>query len=497
MRDVNLQSRDRLLDMDQSSQSARIRQYEIDTLLAEVTYLEKASGAPGTAATGIKNLQNRPHIVKIIESRPFGLLFGFTQHLIWALKNRFPASRRSSAATAAPRKIFSAKTASMPDLTQIDFDKSILVTRPKILIDVTPTSRHPEARGGIPRVVREFAKAAAETGLALPVYINDGQLFSYFEHKTLSGPIKTDSEDIYVIVDIFWYFVEEYKNIVASATSNGTKIAVLVHDIFPLRYPSLYPEEVPPAFKIGLVKFLSFSDYCLSVSKTGQEDIREYLDSIHLPNISTLKFDSIPLGMTPQAKDDGDVRQTVADLFASDRVFLSVGTLEPRKGYGISLDACERAWRSGADFSYVIIGHYGWRSQALRERIGNHPENGKRLFWVQDANDKELEFAYARCRSLIQSSIAEGFGLPVIEASLLGAPVIASDLPVFREIGGGELTYFPVGSPDGLAEALLECLRAPRRTGKVPLRSWSDSVRTLAACLSGRSDGDSGHGMRA
>jgi glycosyltransferase involved in cell wall biosynthesis len=475
--------------MDQSSQSARIRQYEIDTLLAEVAYLEKVTAASAGAEIALKNLQNSPHIVKFIESKFGSLCIRLVQHTIWAAKSRLSGKRKPASTESWQSKGSVAGASPIPDLTQTEFDKSILVTRPKILIDVTPTARRPEACGGIPRVVREFAKAAVETGLALPVYIEDGKLFSYFRHPSLSGPIETDSDDIYVIVDIFWYFLDEYQTILESVRCHGTKIAVVVHDIFPVKFPALYPGEVPPSFKKGLLAFLARSNYCLSISKSGQSDIYEYLYSINFPNILTLRFDALTLGVTLQAKDGSDVRQFVSDLFASDRVFLSVGTLEPRKGYGISLDACELAWSRGVDFSYVIIGRYGWRSQALRDRIYSHPENGKRLFWIQDANDKELEFAYSRCRSLIQSSIAEGFGLPLIEASLLGAPIIASDLPVFREIGGSELTYFPVGSPAGLFQALSECLGAPRRPAKIPLRNWSDSVRTLAACLSDRNDG--------
>lgn len=477
-------------NIDQSSESACIRQYEMDTLLAEIAYFEKVTAASsGITAAALKNLQNRPHLVRLIESKFGGWLIGLLQHSIWAVKSRLPGKGKPVPMGTLPDQGSPEGKISPPDLVQTKFDESILTHRPKILIDTTPTFRRPESGGGIPRVVREFAKSAVETGLALPVYIENGELFSYFAHPALRGPIETDSDDIYVIVDIFWYFLDEYQGMLKSLHSKGTKSAVIVHDIFPLKFPSFYPEEVPPAFEKGLIEFLNGSDYCLSISKSGQNDIIEYFHSMKHSDMPRVIFDTIYLGAIQKADSGNGIRQSISDLFASDRVFLSVGTLEPRKGYGISLDACELAWDRGTDFSYVIIGRYGWRSEALRSRIYGHPEYGKRLFWIQDASDTELDFAYARCRSLVQSSIAEGFGLPLIEASQRGAPIIASDLPVFREIGGSELAYFPVGCPAGLSQALSECLAAPRHPAKIPLRSWSDSVRGLAACLAGRNDG--------
>ena len=466
--------------MSQDSQSASIRRYQTDELLSEVAYLEKMVAVSAyTPTASINNLRNRPHIVRLIESRLGGRLIGLAQHSIWAIKHRLPG-RRTAGATGveAPSKDHHA-----PHLTATEFDAAILTRRPRILIDVTPTFRRPASSGGIPRVVREFAKAAVKTGLALPVYIKDNQLFSYYDHPALRGPIEPTSSDVYVIVDIFWYFLAEYQAIVTALQARKTQIAVIVHDIFPLVFPSFYPEEVPPTFEYGVMLFLGKSDYCLSISRTGQDSIREYLQSIQFENLSRLKFAYFYLGAIQTVNNAVGVRPSIADLFAAGRTFLSVGTLEPRKGYGIALDACDLAWRRGDDVSYVIIGRYGWRSQALRNRILSHPEHGKRLFWIDDASDAELEFAYAHCRSLIQASVAEGFGLPLIEASRLGAPIIASDLPVFREIAGEALTYFSVGEPAALADALAHCLAVQPAPAQIPQRDWSHAMRALAACV--------------
>ena len=81
------------------------------------------------------------------------------------------------------------------------------------------------------------------------------------------------------------------------------------------------------------------------------------------------------------------------------------------------------------------------------ERIKHHPELGKRLGWHESVNDAELSRLYASCDALIAASFAEGFGLPIVEAGHFGKPVLASDIPVFREVGVGaaEAHFFQAG----------------------------------------------------
>ncbi len=60
----------------------------------------------------------------------------------------------------------------------------------------------------------------------------------------------------------------------------------------------------------------------------------------------------------------------------------------------------------------------------------------------------------AHARALLMPSLAEGFGLPIIEALALGTPVLASDLPAHREAGGPFPTYLDPQDSGGWAEAI-------------------------------------------
>src|SRR5690606_5090572 len=126
----------------------------------------------------------------------------------------------------------------------------------------------------------------------------------------------------------------------------------------------------------------------------------------------------------------------------STRTFLMVGTIESRKGYDQVLDAFDQLWGEGSVERLVIVGRQGWLVDDLVQRILQHPENGHRLFWLSDVSDEALVKLYERTDALIMASEAEGFGLPLIEAAKHGIPLIARDLPVFREVAGEGALYF-------------------------------------------------------
>lgn len=85
-----------------------------------------------------------------------------------------------------------------------------------------------------------------------------------------------------------------------------------------------------------------------------------------------------------------------------------------------------------------------------------HAEYGRKLYWFSDANDADLRLFYQRAQALVFPSFAEGFGMPLVEALYYGASVIASDIPVFREVGGAEVRYFSLLDADSLRQHIVE-----------------------------------------
>ena len=163
-----------------------------------------------------------------------------------------------------------------------------------------------------------------------------------------------------------------------------------------------------------------------------------------------------------------------------------VGTLEPRKGYTQALQAFEQIWRSGMDALLVIVGKPGWKTESLQEHLAGHAEQGKKLFWFGRASDELLRRLYHAASGVLVASEAEGYGLPLIEAAQYGKPVLARDIPVFRETAAPGTSFFEAGS---FAESLGSWIQRIQSAGFVVSQtigtSWADSAARLAEIVAG------------
>ena len=83
----------------------------------------------------------------------------------------------------------------------------------------------------------------------------------------------------------------------------------------------------------------------------------------------------------------------------------------------------------------------------------------------------------------MNASVGEGFGLPVVEAAMHGAPVIASDIPIFREVGGSGARYFELLDPTSLAAAIEATLAAPREAPQIATISWRQSAEEMVRLI--------------
>ncbi|OIQ69685.1 GDP-mannose-dependent alpha-(1-2)-phosphatidylinositol mannosyltransferase [mine drainage metagenome] len=161
-----------------------------------------------------------------------------------------------------------------------------------------------------------------------------------------------------------------------------------------------------------------------------------------------------------------------------------VGTIEPRKGHAQTLAAFELLWAQGMDVNLVIVGKQGWLVDQLVDKLRQHPELNRHLFWLEGISDEYLEKIYAASTCLIAASEGEGFGLPLIEAAQHKKPIIARELPVFREVAGEHAFYFNGLTSKDLADAISAWLTLsqsdmhPKSVGMRYL-SWSDSALQL------------------
>jgi glycosyltransferase involved in cell wall biosynthesis len=133
----------------------------------------------------------------------------------------------------------------------------------------------------------------------------------------------------------------------------------------------------------------------------------------------------------------------IAQPPAKQPYFLTLGTIEGRKNHLLLLNL----WRDWAERGenpipkLVIVGQRGWAAEQTLSMLDCCPSLKPHVVELSNCDDATLADLIGNARALLFPSFVEGYGMPLAEALAAGVPVIASDLPVFREIAGSIPTY--------------------------------------------------------
>jgi glycosyltransferase involved in cell wall biosynthesis len=197
-----------------------------------------------------------------------------------------------------------------------------------------------------------------------------------------------------------------------------------------------------------------------------------------------------PLGVAPEFVPDESVPppridSIVAQAARAGPFLLHVGSCIRRKRIDVLLDVLAIVRRADPRVRLIKVGGAWSRAQlAQQARLGV----ADAIAHLQDIDRHALAWLYRRAAAVLITSESEGFGLPVIEALACAAPVVASDIPVLREVGGCAVNYCAVADVDAWASEIhrivQDQLNAPptraARLARASIYSWSNHARIIA-----------------
>lgn len=374
----------------------------------------------------------------------------------------------------------------------------------QLMLDVSATAKN-DLKTGVERVARnlcrELIRSPGEWKVE-PIRIHEGQrLYARkFGLQLVSAQLELEEPaieyrtgDFYLALDWCPETVLCDRQFFSNLRALDIPIYFLIHDVLPLLRPEKFPDWAVEDFRKWFVSLCEFSDGLMCVSRSVADGILEWLEAEQPRRVRPLKVGysysgADVLDMLPSEASDGQElpRDASAALKAmkSWPSLLMVGTLEPRKGHLQVLDAFEQLWGEGAQVNLVIIGREGWHVDSLTNRLKSNRRSGTQLFWLDAADDRVLSACYHTASGLLAPSEAEGFGLPLIEAARYGLPILARDIPVFREVAGDHAYYFTGTEPEGLVRAIRSWLDLLKK-GNVPQSkdlkwlTWPESARNL------------------
>lgn len=261
----------------------------------------------------------------------------------------------------------------------------------------------------------------------------------------------------------------------------GGHLGVVLHDIIAEEHPVFFKSRDGRNFSRWLRRITSF-DGIFAVSKTTEDTFKAWLKRAGIRSSAQTGY--FHLGADFKLTTEPNQAKLNPELTARP-TFLQVSTLEPRKGHDQLLSAFEALWATGEKVNLIFVGRKGWMVNSLVRRIKRHPELNHRLFWFPHASDAELAALYDQATAVVVASEAEGFGLSVVEGLWHSRPVIARDIPVFREVGGNSPTYFSGNTPEVIVKAVQTVLKCPQSTPvQAPKTlSWATSFADFAQLL--------------
>lgn len=259
------------------------------------------------------------------------------------------------------------------------------------------------------------------------------------------------------------------------------RLGAVFADAIPLKFPHItWPQSVQrhPDY----MKLLAGFDRVWAISDYVRDELLGFWRWQGVPVRATVG--RIELG----ADFDASPRATAVPEFTARPSLLCVGIIEPRKNQTFLVDVAEALWAAGMDFDLHIVGrvnpHFG---EPIVRRIKSAAKHDPRLKLHVAANDAQLRALYRAARAVVFPTIAEGCGLPVIEALWRGVPAVCSDLAVLRELtaAGGCVTARMNDLADWQAQLrpVLTDVEVARSLARVavsrPLPTWAEAGAAL------------------
>jgi glycosyltransferase involved in cell wall biosynthesis len=224
----------------------------------------------------------------------------------------------------------------------------------------------------------------------------------------------------------------------AWVAGNRLRAISLVHDLIPLTHPQYCRPGEGAKHDLRMANLLK-SHGVIANSQATLDELARFAAATGKP---------VPSSVVAWISGPETVRAVTPAPLATP-YFVTLGTIEGRKNHLLLLQAWRRMIEQLGDGAptLVIIGQRGWEADSVLALLDEPGAFGGKVVELNDCSDEEAAGWIAGARALLMPSHVEGFGLPLIEAIVLGAPIIASDLPVFREIAGEIPLFLDPGDP--------------------------------------------------
>lgn len=257
------------------------------------------------------------------------------------------------------------------------------------------------------------------------------------------------------------------------------KPVAVLHDLLPVQRPDDFWRKEPERHGRRLAFLARRGAGAIVHSRTVAEALAAWMAAHGRPDlpILTLRAPVAPAFLARRAADPS---------LAAAPFFLVCGTIEPRKNHRLLAAVWRRLVENlGARAPRLVVaGKQGWDCASIMADLRAPPLRHYVLI-AEGLSTPEMRRLMGAARAVLAPSFDEGFGLTVQEALTVGAPVIGSDIPAFRDQADGRMVFLDPFDEEGWTQAIVAHLRAPPQAPAFHPVLPGDYTRRIAAFLGG------------
>ncbi len=232
------------------------------------------------------------------------------------------------------------------------------------------------------------------------------------------------------------------RNYLEWTRSADVRPVYMIHDLIPITHPEYCRAGEADRHARRVRNMLASAVGIIGNSQVTLDSLTWFAAKSAAPTPAML---AAPLGYEPSLDSTGPVPKPEKPTF------VVLGTIEGRKNHLLLLHIWDRFVRAHGSRAprLLVIGQRGWECEQALDLLDFSESLRDTVVEMGNCSDGELAQHLSGARALLFPTLAEGYGLPLIEALAAGTPVIASDLPVLREIGQAVPDF--IDPLDGLA----------------------------------------------
>ncbi len=234
------------------------------------------------------------------------------------------------------------------------------------------------------------------------------------------------------------------------------KAVFFIHDLLPLQYPEYFLPPERTRHQRRLEQLARVGSGALVSTRVVAEDLRHELQRLGRRDF--------PIFIAPMPLESSFSPGPIAhELSGIHPYFIQCGTIEPRKNHLTMLHVWRELFRELGTRTpkLILVGARGWENENVVDLLDRSPAIRENVLQLQNVATPTLVELIRGAKALLMPSFGEGYGLPIAEAIALGVPVIASDIPVFHEITGGNFHAVDPIDAKGWRSAILTYLTHP------------------------------------